>query len=105
MGECNPRQLCGKTKCLNEIEKEGDDSDELTEDSDGGDENQSSIPLMEKEERKGAFLSLKDFTSKVEEEKPLAWADLDQEQIYYVKQLKTKMIPMVNTNDWLTLQR
>ena len=93
MGECNPRQLCGKTKCLNEIEKEGDDSDELTEDSDGGDENQSSIPLMEKEERKGAFLSLKDFTSKVEEEKPLAWSDLNQEQIYYIKQLNTKMIP------------
>ena len=92
MGEGNPRQLCGKTKCLNEIEKKGDDSDELTEDSDGSDENQSSIPLMEKRERKGAFLSLKEFTAKVAEEKPLSWSDLDQEQIYYIKQLKTKMI-------------
>ena len=98
MGEGNPRQLCGKTKCLNKMENDDDDDDE---DSDGGDEmTEDSEPVdenatfsMEKKQRRGAFLSVKDFTSKSEEEKPVAWGDLDQTQIYYIKQLKTKQIP------------
>ena len=97
IGESNPRQLCGKTKCYNTMENDddGDDDsdggDEVTEDSEPVDENASFS--MDKKQRRGAFLTVKDFTSKSEMEKPVAWADLDQKQIYYIKQLKTKQIP------------
>ena len=95
MGECNPRQLCGKTRCLNKMENDDnviDGGDEVTEDSEESIDENAAFS-MEKKQRRGAFLSVKDFTAKSEMEKPVAWSDLDQKQIYYIRQLKTKQIP------------
>ena len=69
MGDCNPRQLCGKTKCLKA-------------DSTGGcfelSNNIGDQPTL--------FLppSLKDFVHEVEKEKPLKWKSLDTNLVYVV---------------------
>ena len=63
MGEMNPRQLCGKTKCLNEVINE-----DFNDDNDDND-----------------FISIREFEEAVkkEEGKPIKWGDLEQ-QIYNV---------------------
>ena len=107
MGKNNPRQLCGKTKCLNEIPKRSNHASSNDEDSNdddddevngGRDEVDSDIvkdlpPQMKKKKRKQAFLSMEDFAVKVEEEKPVSWADLDQKQIYFISHVKNRWIP------------
>ncbi len=69
MGEHNPRQLCGKSKCLNEEIMH-------TDDHDGADNATADEP--------DTFISLEDFAEAVDQEKPIKWVDLDQDKVYRV---------------------
>ena len=70
MGDCNPRQLCGKTRCL-----------QSKDDGNVGDEDDEKHPQKKK---KNAFLSIEDFTQKAEKAKPTKWVDLDRTKIFRV---------------------
>ena len=69
MGDCNPRQLCGKTKCLKDDSNDG--CFELSNNI--GDQYTLFVPP-----------SLKDFMLEVEKEKPLKWKSLDTNLVYVV---------------------
>ena len=70
MGEMNPRQLCGKTKCLNELINE--DYDDNDDDNDNDNDNYD-------------FISIREFEEVVEKEegKPIKWGELEQ-KIYKI---------------------
>ena len=65
MGEDNPRQLCGKTKCLYQDMLQTNDY----EAADNVDESDT-------------FISEEEFEEAVEREKPIKWIALDQDKIY-----------------------
>ena len=64
MGENNPRQLCGKTKCLNQYDVEEED----------------------------VFISANDFDKQVEQEKILGWTELPMDDIFQVISIEERTI-------------
>ena len=84
MGECNPRQLCGKTRCL-EI-----------------DNNNNEVPPAMKKRKKNShskkllFLSMEKFMEHVKVSQATKWTDLDQSKIYRVTEVEEVA---VNTNE------
>ena len=78
MGDCNPRQLCGKTRCL--IYGYYDNADDEEE------ENDENPP--KKKKKSSSFLSIEDFTEKVNKAKPIKWTDLDRTKVFRVTRVE-----------------
>ena len=70
MGDGNPRQLCGKTKCLNNVDIDSDIP------------SYSSSSFQTPKKKKRTFISLEEFSAKVARETPTKWADL--EKVLYI---------------------
>ena len=70
MGESNPRQLCGKTKCLN------------------SDDNGSDCVELNENEELFVPPSVQEFMLAVEKSKPLKWKSLDQNLVYVVERVE-----------------
>ena len=70
MGENNPRQLCGKTRCLYKY----DDDDDVVEEEDD------------------EFITNNDFEEQVEQEKVLSWPALPMEDIFQVIAIEERSI-------------
>ena len=72
MGDDNPRQLCGKTKCLNPNYYMGSDKDD--------------------DKDVNAFMSIDDFTVEAAKDKPLKWNDLPKDDIFQVLSIEEQTI-------------
>ena len=70
MGDDNPRQLCGKTRCLYSADNEHEESPNR------------------KKKKCSSFLSMDQFMENAKKAKPTKWIDLDRTKIFRVTQVE-----------------
>ena len=87
MGDNNPRQLCGKTRCLHTINSRQGHDDEKSNDY-GEDDDNDEIPPKKKQKtaHTSSFLTIENFMEEVR--KPTKWIDLDRTKIFRVTDIE-----------------
>ena len=88
MGDNNPRQLCGKTQCLQS------DNVNCTYENDNDNNDNEEPPKKKKKKKKkqnsktSSFPTVEEFTEKAKKVKPTKWIDLDRTKIFQVVRIE-----------------
>ena len=92
MGDGNPRQLCGKTRCLQSdngnSNYDNDDNDDEEPPKKKKKKQNSSIPVTSSSSSSSSFPTIEEFTEKGKKVKPTKWIDLDRTKIFRVVRIE-----------------